>query len=377
MAIAEQFAGLEMEQIIGAPLRAAADASLQLAESTADFIRKVGFDNEGKVRTAAFGYQIFNPGEDGIGSLEEMRVDVPLLSVVPIPNLQVDEVSLLFDIEVRQSERRDTAMELSAGASGKLGILKVGITGNVSAHHTNTRSTDNSAKYHVDIRASNHGMPEGLARVLDMMAANMAPVLVGSSLRDENGRVLLGQEQERAERIKELRAHIDRTERRLQAARAGLETSLLQLQKHAEAQLNVYRENMFRLQEELREPTDQKSIGETAAGQDPQVVQQAQAYSGAMDIVRRSWEAFAERAGEHIRMSAHSGQAGAPLLTALRALDAWGNVTAYSDGETYYKELMTAQETALANQRGVNRLEEELLAARIRCSQVLGGGEDA
>lgn len=377
MAIAEQFAGLEMEQLIGAPLRAAADASLQLAESTADFIRKVGFDNEGKVRTAAFGYQVFNPGEDGVGSLEEMRVDVPLLSVVPIPNLQVDEVNLLFDIEVRQSEHRDTAMDLSAGASGKLGILKVGITGNVSAHHTNTRSTDNSAKYHVDVRASNHGMPEGLARVLDIMAANMTPVLMNSSLRDENGRILLGRAQERAERISELRAHISRTERKLQAARAGLEISLLQLQKHAGAQLNIYRENMYRLQEELRELTDRKSAGETAVGQDPQVLQQALAYSGAMDIVRRSWEAFAEKAEEHIRMSADSGQTGALPLSALRALDAWGNVTAYTEEEAYYKELTAARETALVNQRSVNCLEEELLTARIRYGHVLGSEEDA
>ena len=44
MAIAEQFAGLQMDQLIGAPLRAAVDASLQLADSTADFIRRAGFD---------------------------------------------------------------------------------------------------------------------------------------------------------------------------------------------------------------------------------------------------------------------------------------------------------------------------------------------
>ena len=35
MAIAEQFAGLQMDQLIGAPLRAAVDASFQLADSTA------------------------------------------------------------------------------------------------------------------------------------------------------------------------------------------------------------------------------------------------------------------------------------------------------------------------------------------------------
>lgn len=379
MAIAEQFAGLQMDQLIGAPLRAAADASIQLAESTADFIRKVGFDQEGKARTATFGYQRFNPGEGGVGSLEEMRVDIPLLAVVPIPNLQVDEVNLLFDIEVKQSERRDSAMELSAGASGKLGALKVGITGNISAHQANTRSTDNSAKYHVDIRAANHGIPEGLARVLDMMAANMTPMLADSSLRDENGRVLSGQAQIRAERLTELRLRIDRTERRLRAAREGLDVSLQQLRKRAAAQLNVYRENMSRLQAELKELTDQGGAGEGADRQDAQVRQQALAYLGAMETVRQSWETFAEDAGEHIRMLAYSRQtrAGKPESLALKALDARGNVAAYTAGEIYYEELAAAQENALENQRSVNRLEEELLAARAQYSQALGSGEDA
>lgn len=379
MAIAEQFAGLQMDQLIGAPLRAAADASIQLAESTADFIRKVGFDQEGKARTATFGYQRFNPGEGGVGSLEEMRVDIPLLAVVPIPNLQVDEVNLLFDIEVKQSERRDSAMELSAGASGKLGALKVGITGNISAHQANTRSTDNSAKYHVDIRAANHGIPEGLARVLDMMAANMTPMLADSSLRDENGRVLSGQAQVRAERLKELRLRIDRTERRLRAAREGLDVSLQQLRKRAAAQLNVYRENMSRLQAELKELTDQGGAGEGVDRQDAQVRQQALAYSGAMETVRQSWETFAEGAGEHIRLLADSRQtqAGKPESLALKALDARGNVAAYTAGEIYYEELAAAQENALENQRSVNRLEEELLAARAQYSQALGSGEDA
>lgn len=377
MAIAEQFAGLQMDQLIGAPLRAAADASIQLAESTADFIRKVGFDQEGKARTATFGYQRFNPGEGGVGSLEEMRVDIPLLAVVPIPNLQVDEVNLLFDIEVKQSERRDSAMELSAGASGKLGALKVGITGNISAHQANTRSTDNSAKYHVDIRAANHGIPEGLARVLDMMAANMTPMLADSSLRDENGRVLSGQAQIRAERLTELRLRIDRTERRLRAAREGLDVSLQQLRKRAAAQLNVYRENMSRLQAELKELTDQGGAGEGADRQDAQVRQQALAYSGAMETVRQSWETFAEGAGEHIRLLADSRQTQAGETLALKALDVWGNVAAYTDGEIYYEELAEAQENALENQRSVNRLEEELLAARAQYSQALGSGEDA
>lgn len=355
MAIAEQFAGLQMDQLIGAPLCAAVDANLQLVESTADFIRNVGFDDAGNVRTVAFGYQRFSDNRDGTGNLEELQVNIPLLAVVPVPNLQVDEVNLLFDIEVKQSERREASMELGASASGKLGVLKVGITGNISAHQNNTRSTDNSAKYHLDIRAANHGTPEGLARVLDMIAANMTPVLVSCSLRDENGRVLSEQAQARAERLQELRARIGQAERRLQAAREGLNISLLQLRKLASAQLNAYREIAARLQGEQGEPAEAEQ----------------QLYLDAMENVRQSWESFMGEAGQYISLLADSGQIaeGVSNLFALKALDECGNVTDYADGEVYYEDMMAAQDSALENQRSVNRLEEELLTARAEYSR--------
>ncbi len=41
-AIADQFKGLDMGSLIGGPLTAAADASIMLADSTADFINHVG-----------------------------------------------------------------------------------------------------------------------------------------------------------------------------------------------------------------------------------------------------------------------------------------------------------------------------------------------
>ncbi|MCH5258037.1 MAG: DUF2589 domain-containing protein, partial [Lachnospiraceae bacterium] len=183
MSIAQQFAGLRMDQLIGGPLSAAADASTQLANSTASFINKVGFDSNGKARTVAFGYQKRSMNDDGTSNLDEMKVEVPMLAIVPIPNLQIDEVNILFDMEVKQSEQSESSTDMSASmsGSGKFLFVKVNVSGSVSSHSSNTRSSDNSAKYHVDVRATNHGTPEGLARVLDMMAANVAPELVGST----------------------------------------------------------------------------------------------------------------------------------------------------------------------------------------------------
>ncbi len=44
MSVAEQFSGLNIQNLIGGPLTAAADARISLARSTAEFINDVGFD---------------------------------------------------------------------------------------------------------------------------------------------------------------------------------------------------------------------------------------------------------------------------------------------------------------------------------------------
>lgn len=90
MGISDQFSGLTMEQLIGSPLKAAAEAQVKLTQSTADFINKVGFDEDGKTRTVSFKYEKPIVNDDKKVDIETMKLDVPMLGIVPIPNLQVD-----------------------------------------------------------------------------------------------------------------------------------------------------------------------------------------------------------------------------------------------------------------------------------------------
>lgn len=249
MSISEQFTGLPMKDLIGSPLAAAADASINLANSTADFINRLGFDKDGNVRNVAFKYEKISKNEDGTLNLDAMKVDVPMLAIVPIPNLQVDEVNVLFDMEVKQSEKSESTLDLSASATAKLdlGLFSVSVSGSVSAHQNNTRSSDNSAKYHVDVRAANHGTPEGLARVLDMMAANVAPSLIGSSLKDENGQDLVGDAKAKAENRKKLLNEKKALDRRVNAAQNLLDTALLALKRNMDDQMSQYRLELIKM----------------------------------------------------------------------------------------------------------------------------------
>lgn len=360
MAIAEQFAGLQMDQLIGAPLRAAADASLQLANSTADFINKVGFDNGGKVRTVAFAYQKRSTNDDGTSNLDEMKVDVPMLAIVPIPNLQVDEVNILFDMEVKQSERQESNTDLSASVTGTMnfGIVKVSVTGSVSSHQSNTRSSDNSAKYHVDVRATNHGIPEGLARVLDMMAANVAPALVGSTLKDGNGQDLSEVAKERAQRLKDLRQEISQIETRRNAAIDSLENHIGRLKKLASAQQNAFQGTMMKKLNTLEKDSAE-----------------AEAYSQDMDAVNQSWNNLQNQAADIIRMIADSKEklTGVSVLFALKEPKADGGVTDYDDKQSGYNGITQAQNSAVNAQASLDEIEEEYTKKKAAYSDAISG----
>src|ERR1700755_562333 len=104
--MAQQFQGLPMGDLIGAPLGAACDAQVKLAQATADFIKTVGFQQSEdgtseETRTAAFRFKRPVINADGTTGEEEVSMEVPLLSIVKVPNLGVSTVDITFDMEVK------------------------------------------------------------------------------------------------------------------------------------------------------------------------------------------------------------------------------------------------------------------------------------
>jgi len=188
-----------MADLIGGPLIAASDAQVTLANATASFIKTVGFlpkyDNAGKinpddpygsVRTATFKFNRPVGGatpdsKTGLVPVETVELEVPLLAIVKIPSLSIVNVDITFDMEVKSSESSkesdSKSGSLEAEASVGWGPFKasVKISGSISSAKESARSTDSSAKYHVEVHATDSGMPEGLSRVLDMMNASIAP----------------------------------------------------------------------------------------------------------------------------------------------------------------------------------------------------------
>ena len=190
MSVASQFSALPMESLIGGPLQAAASAQGQLSSITSDFITNVGLEDDGgqlKARTVAFNYEKpvktsttdASTGEvTDTWDVKPMSLNVPLLSIVKSPNLQVKEVNVTFDMEVKASSASQSTntRDVSVDASWSGWGAKVKFHGAVSNKQESQRSSDTSAKYHVDVKALDEGAPEGLMKVLDILGEAIQPV---------------------------------------------------------------------------------------------------------------------------------------------------------------------------------------------------------
>lgn len=375
-AIADQFKGLDMGSLIGGPLTAAADASIMLADSTADFISHVGFDNNGKVRTVAFSYQKRSANEDGTSNLDEMKMDIPMLAIVPIPNLQLDEVNVLFDMEVKQSESSQKSLDVGAGLNGqlRLGPIKVSISGSVSVHQENTRKSDNSAKYHVDVRATNHGTPEGLARVLDMMAANVAPALVGSTIKDANGNNLSEKARLKAERRKRLKNELDEMQRCLIAANEGLNECVTRLRRAANVQLLEFQSKQTQYLEGKEESDNYEAL--------------SQKYQTAMDKVTAKWNDFQNRTLDMLDAASSEANPAAGAVSPVFGLievsveESSGEIKtkAYERGSddfnTKYDEMQIAQDKALEAYKKSKELDKAVFDKKQEYNKALADVED-
>ncbi|MFZ4605541.1 MAG: DUF2589 domain-containing protein [Caulobacter sp.] len=177
----DEFGAIPIAMLIGKPFEAACEAQIMLADATANYIKEVGFlppaqgdtDGLGPLRTAKFGFQ--RPNAADATKHDEVTFEVPFIVCVNTPALAIKTVDVTFDMEVRTASASVESEDASAGGTLTVqqrwpgGAGKLSISGSVSSHKENTRSTDTSAKYHISVHAEDTGMPEGLQRVMNIL----------------------------------------------------------------------------------------------------------------------------------------------------------------------------------------------------------------
>lgn len=141
---------IDFGTLLGAPLSACVEAQAQAAKATSNYIRSMGFNQKEEYNLEAKLIH-FNFMAGG----KKKRLTVPLISVVPLPYLQVDNVNLKF--------AADVALE-----DGYL-VGKVSTDDNAQSQQTTSSKFNSDLKIKIDIKATTSDMPYGISRILEVM----------------------------------------------------------------------------------------------------------------------------------------------------------------------------------------------------------------
>jgi hypothetical protein len=187
--IAQQFAGLPIEDLIVSPIVGMAKGQAKLNDVTWKYISEVAFvtDKDGKTSARSLDVEmnrVVTDGATGEQTIQTLYSKVPMLPLVPLPSLAITSADIEFTMEVKTSEvdksSTDTETSASVSASGGFWGMKysVSMAGKVSTHKENTRSTDNSAKYNVKVHAEQLPATEGMLKLSDYLTQMLEPSLI-------------------------------------------------------------------------------------------------------------------------------------------------------------------------------------------------------
>lgn len=204
VSMAQAFTGLPMEDLIGGPLNAAAKANASMALTQTKFMLDTCFSYTAGDANGGGSYTpimikmsltrgVIVPAStvDGTPTLSsiETKFDLPILTVIPLNSLAVDEVDITFEMEVKSSYGEetnksqetqiavDTSWEIKAG----WGPVSTTITGKASYDSKDMSSFNshydksNSAKYNVHVHAGQLPLPKGVETIIGAFTNAIEP----------------------------------------------------------------------------------------------------------------------------------------------------------------------------------------------------------
>jgi len=212
LSMAQQFSGLPMEALIGGPLNAAAEGNANMAMTQTQFMLDTCFVKSpvegGDEENGPFKYTpimidmtltrgVITPGDPTASPPVETTIQpvettfqLPLLTVIPLNSLGVDEVDIKFEMEVKSSygeekskeSTKKVAAEVSFEAKVGFGPFSAKIRGSASYDKQDRSSfsshyeKSNSAKYTVSVHAGQLPLPKGVNTIIDAFTKSVEPL---------------------------------------------------------------------------------------------------------------------------------------------------------------------------------------------------------
>jgi hypothetical protein len=201
----QELASIDFESMIGGPLIAVINAQAQAAMSTVNFIKEVGFkaptteqeaggDTETKdpiYVTFTYSKEIspFVPAVVGDPSatppiapspavdavFQDQNLKVPILTMLPIPFIRIDETTVDFNAKINSVEYRKTVTNLKINASTEakagwfFGSAKLKVSTAYQRTSTQGNSVNRTYSLAVHVKAVQDEMPAGMEKILGIL----------------------------------------------------------------------------------------------------------------------------------------------------------------------------------------------------------------
>ena len=165
--------------IIGGPLKACIEAQAMAAQTSWQFIQEVGLNtdpNTGQKEAVNVSFQFMQNGH-------MVQLNVPLLTIVPIPYIAIHDIDINFKANISASSssvnEQSSSSALDAGAEASIGAkwgpfhMDAKMKANYSSKKDSkaTQESKYSVEYTMDVavKAGQDSMPAGLAKVLELL----------------------------------------------------------------------------------------------------------------------------------------------------------------------------------------------------------------
>ncbi len=199
-----ELASLDFGNLIGGPLTAVITAQAMAAQSTASFIKDVGFYQKGQKNAANediggtpiyvdFKYpKELSPFEPAVlaadgsvttpakpATFQTMQFSVPILTMLPIPFIKVDIMTIDFNAKITSIETQSKSADLSIGVDLEVkqrwpsGSAKLNASVAYKKSTTSGSSVERTYSMAVHVKASQDEMPAGMEKLLGILEGAM------------------------------------------------------------------------------------------------------------------------------------------------------------------------------------------------------------